>query len=311
VKDRLTRVLVAALGARPWQVALLEDALARDYRRRADVRARKSGLDARAVTTLLALYLALGGIGIAAFAIWLRAVPDTASFLILCGVTTILAGMAFGELYHVLFADEGYRVIAAWSVDSASYLAARLVEPTRRAIAVALLMCGPAAMAMAVASGTPVVTAAVFLVLAVALAVAVLWIAAGIYVGMLSLMGARRVRLVALVLVAIAAGYAVFGVPATSIALHVAMLALLSEVVACELWSAFPILPFSRPAEDDELTNAFVVAGMLVYVLCALIATFVIRILYRWWAAYAVGALYLLAMRARFVGRARARGGVA
>ena len=75
------------------------------------------------------------------------------------------------------------------------------------------------------------------------------------------------------------------------------MLFLLSETIGVTLWTVFPILPFSRAADDEQIGSVFLAAGMLLYVLCGLIAIGVIHVLYRWTVAYFAVAIWLFFLR--------------
>jgi hypothetical protein len=90
-----------------------------------------------------------------------------------------------------------------------------------------------------------------------------------------------RVLFLAPLLVAITVGYLLNGVRPLSVVVHVTTLALLAEAVARLVQRAFPHPPFSRPVDDDELTKAFLAAGMLLYVSCGIVAIVVVHALYR------------------------------
>lgn len=196
----LTEQLARLAGVRLDEARVLADHLARDRRRRMDARARQSGLSADALDVVVALYLALAGVGCAGVALFLRAEPARAALLLYAILMLLALGLSFSELFAVLLADEGFRVVASWPVRSQSFLLARLREPARRLGQAMLLLAVPPALALAIGSGIPLVTGAVFLVVALAGAVAMLFIVAAIYSALVASLGARRARVIGSVL---------------------------------------------------------------------------------------------------------------
>ena len=186
--------LAPLLGVRFAEAQLLADRLARDRRRRAEARANQSGISAQAIDTLLGLYLSFAGLGCAGLALSLRAQPGQAALLLLALTSAVAVGMSAHELFGVLLADEGFRVIAAWPVRSQSFLYARLREPTRRLLRALLLLTVPPALALAIGSGVPLLTGALFLLLALANALALSWLMAALYSALLGRLGAARAR---------------------------------------------------------------------------------------------------------------------
>ncbi|HEX4456537.1 MAG TPA: hypothetical protein VIA18_01125, partial [Polyangia bacterium] len=177
----VTARLARLAGVRLDEAYVLADHLARDRRRRMEVRAKQSGLSANALDVLVALYLALAGVACGGVALYLRAEPARAALLLLAILMQLAIGLSFTELFSVLLADEGFRVVAAWPVRSQSFLLARLLQPARRLGQAMLLLAVPPALALAIGSGIPLVTGAVFLALALAGALSTLFVVAAVY----------------------------------------------------------------------------------------------------------------------------------
>jgi hypothetical protein len=197
--------------ARPWlrgvarlcgvalaQLMPLADALARDAERRQVARAAQAGLPPRALTTLLAMYLAMSGFGLMMGTIVERADPAAAAAALLSVQGLVIGGFALSGLFALLLDDADFRVIAAWPVAPGSYLLAKLLPPSQRAIAATLLLCAPSGVAL-MFMGTPIITGVVFLAVALVFGVTLVWYVAALYALGLRLVGAARLRGLALV----------------------------------------------------------------------------------------------------------------
>jgi hypothetical protein len=66
-----------------------------------------------------------------------------------------------------------------------------------------------------------------------------------------------------------------------SIAVHIATLALIAEGTARTVQAALPHPPFTRSVDDEEVAMALLAAVMLVYVLCMIVATAIVHVVYR------------------------------
>ena len=197
--NRLRDRLSALCGACPREVALLERAFAIETERRRTARAERAGLPPGALDVLLGLYLFMLGLGLGALAYLFRDVPDVMATVVLAGHGALIIALATSELHFAMLADEAFRVIASWPIRSASYLVARVLGAIRRAVYATLVVCAPAWLVISVFVGIPVITGATFLGVAVCATLAIVIGLTAVYAILLRLLGARWMRVIALV----------------------------------------------------------------------------------------------------------------
>lgn len=192
------RSLARLAGADPVQTRVLGEAFDVDRRRRREVAARDGAIPPDAMDLLLALYLFVVGLGMAAVAYHLRVVPGPAAVILLTTNAFLLVAIALPEIFFALLGDEDFRVVACWPVSSAAYLSARLRWLAPRALVVTSLVCGPAALVMMATSGIPVVTGTVFFAYALLASVGLAWTMAGVLALAVTVLGPRLIRFVGL-----------------------------------------------------------------------------------------------------------------
>jgi hypothetical protein len=90
------------------------------------------------------------------------------------------------------------------------------------------------------------------------------------------------------------------------VAAHLLLLGLLSEFVLVSMYRHLDAVPFSRPNDDKQIEQLVLVTYMLVHVAALMVAMLVVHVFYRWWLAYGLGVVWLLAVR---VASARKRPG--
>ncbi|HEX2251793.1 MAG TPA: hypothetical protein VHQ65_00835 [Thermoanaerobaculia bacterium] len=100
----------------------------------------------------------------------------------------------------------------------------------------------------------------------------------------------------------LAAGYAVAGAPAISVAAHLALLALASDLALVALQRAWAPLPFSIDQREAQAHLRLVAFALVLMFLVPITALVVFHVAYRWWAGYVVVMAGLAAVR-RAVGR--------
>jgi hypothetical protein len=193
--SRIARLCGVPLG----ELVPLAAAFAREAERTRTARSARAGLPPQAITTLLGLYLGMTGLGLGLTAVLNRATPGAAAAALLTVQGMVVGGFAFSGLFPLLLDDADFRVLAAWPIAPGSYLLAKLLPPTRRALAATLLLCAPSSLVLGIAAGTPLVTGLVFLIVALVGAVILLWYVAALYALLLRLVGAARLRALALV----------------------------------------------------------------------------------------------------------------
>ncbi len=97
---------------------------------------------------------------------------------------------------------------------------------------------------------------------------------------------------------------ALYEVPWISIGAHTLMLALIMETVAVSLQRTMAYLPFSRGNEDETVWAKLMVGFIMVHTFAGIVSMLVVHVFYRYWVAYATGALFLLLLR-KSLGRSR------
>ena len=96
-------------------------------------------------------------------------------------------------------------------------------------------------------------------------------------------------------------GYLIFQAPLLPVLAHVAMMALVAEVMVCGMQNLFSDYPFSLPGDDENFMMRLLPILFVYEALSLLISGVIFHLFYRWWWAYVVGAMLLLVMRHFFI----------
>jgi len=170
--------LVRIGGGDSRAALMLHDALATNYRRLLDRDLEKVGLDRGTVQLLLGLFIALYSLGVAVLVWFLRDRVDLAAAALVTVQAAMIVFLCVLDMVNGLLGDEVWRAVASWPLSSKTFLYARMIQPTRRALLVSSIVVTPSIVVMMVFHGVPVLTGLVMIPVCAVVAFSVIWSAA-------------------------------------------------------------------------------------------------------------------------------------
>lgn len=161
------------LGANLKKLMPLTEMVLLDYDRKVVTQAERTG-NGSFKDLLILVPIALAGMSLilGGIAFFLRERPHMTAFIVFHVVLLVIFTFAVSYLLGLLAADEGFRVIASWPIDSTTYLASRMVAPMTSALLATVLLVGPAGMVMMAVSPLKLVHGLLLLVVSALLALA-------------------------------------------------------------------------------------------------------------------------------------------
>jgi hypothetical protein len=170
--------LVRIGGGDSRAVLMLHDALATNYRRLRDRDLEKVGLDRGTVQLLLGLALVVFSLGVAVLVWFLRDRVDLAAAALVTVQAAMIVFLCVLDMINGLLGDEVWRAVASWPLSSKTFLYARMIQPTQRALLISSVVVTPSIAVMMIFHGIPFVTGLVMIPVCTVVALSVIWSAA-------------------------------------------------------------------------------------------------------------------------------------
>lgn len=190
------RLLQADMAKLP----VLTEMVLLDYDRKAIAKAERSGQGSfKDLLILVPIILAVLSLLLGGVAFFLHERPHMVVFICTHVVLLMVLTYAVSYILGLLAADEGFRVIASWPVDSTTYLASRMVGPLSTTLLATLLLMAPATLVMMVMGPFKLIQGLLLLVTCILLGLALVLFVISAYIMLLKRAEPEQVTLIGMV----------------------------------------------------------------------------------------------------------------